>query len=77
MDCGHDNCLTCPYRRCVCDEASMLKKGSNRKRKGSDKRREYDRQYYQTHKEEKKAKARKRYAEQKRLRLEESKNAII
>ena len=66
MNCEITNCEECPYPDCICDMASIMKNGAKHRKKQKKtakhlKRQEYDKQYYQEHKEEKKAKSLERY----------------
>ena len=72
MSCLHDDCFTCPYADCISETEPKTKKKSNRGRKAIPvdvkhrRKIEYDRKFYQAHREQKLAYAKKRYEERKK-----------
>ncbi len=65
MSCLHDDCFTCPYVDCVSEKGPRKKKSIPVAAKRQHKV-EYDKKYYQAHKEQKRAYAKKRYEERKK-----------
>lgn len=52
MRCTYDDCFTCPYPDCVLESKDAILKDSATREEKIEKRREYNRRYYQEHKKE-------------------------
>lgn len=64
MKCRHDDCFTCPYPDCVIGARDAVVDPEKLKER-REKRREYDRRYYQEHKKELSAMRHKAYLRRK------------
>lgn len=69
MSCLHDDCFTCPYPDCVSAKGPYKSKAIpvdlERQRKSKS---EYDKKYYQAHREKKLADSKRRYEERKKAK---------
>lgn len=64
MSCLHDDCFTCPYSDCVSDKGPYNRRTLPVDAKLS--KSEYDKRYYQAHREKKLADSKRRYEERKK-----------
>jgi len=66
MNCNHNDCLTCPYEKCIYDERTAEKaKAKGKPPKRTHDRSEYWANYYEENKERIKKRMRQRYHDNK------------